>query len=114
MVSELPGRNASEPIWPRKYCNPKAQPSLFGRRQHGASQGLMRRNTSAGGQEQHGDKVIVSNGRIPPRPVAKSAEQGSRITGDTGKSVDGERDSAGSVVARKRSNVRGAKRPCCL
>jgi hypothetical protein len=34
--------------------------------------------------------------------------------GNTGKSVDGERDSAGSVVARKRSNVRGAKRPCCL
>src|ERR1017187_5416219 len=48
MVSESPGRNASEPIWPRKYCNPKAEPSLFGRRQHGASQGLMRRNTSAG------------------------------------------------------------------
>src|ERR1700687_5017794 len=48
MVSESPGRNASEPIWPRKYCNPKAEPSLLGRRQHGASQGLMRRNTSAG------------------------------------------------------------------
>src|SRR6266446_4876512 len=48
MVSESPGRNASEPIWPRKYCNPKAEPSLIGRRQHGASQGLMRRNTSAG------------------------------------------------------------------
>jgi len=47
-------------------------------------------------------------------PVEKSAEQGNRITGNTGKSVDGERDSAGSVVARKRSKVRGAKRPCCL
>ena len=39
---------------------------------------------------------------------------GSRITGGTGKSVEGERDSAGSVVARNRSNVRGAKGPCCL
>src|ERR1700689_1232208 len=48
MVSESPGRNASEPIWPRKYCNPKAEPSLIGRRQHGASHGLMRRDTSAG------------------------------------------------------------------
>jgi hypothetical protein len=57
---------------------------------------------------------MLSNWRSPPRPVEKLAEQGSRITGDTGKSVDGERDSAGSVVARKRSNVRGAKRPCCL
>src|SRR5260370_2989645 len=38
MVSELPGRNAIEPVWPRKYCRPKAEPSLLGRRQHGASQ----------------------------------------------------------------------------
>src|ERR1035441_10304071 len=48
---------------------------------------------------------MLSNWRSPPRPVEKSAEQGSRITGDPGKSVDGERDSAGSVVAMKRSNV---------
>src|ERR1700756_2322003 len=45
---------------------------------------------------------MLSNWRNPPRPVEKSGEQGSRITGNTGKSVDGERDSAGSVVARKR------------
>jgi hypothetical protein len=45
---------------------------------------------------------MLSNWRNPPRPVEKSAEQGSRITGNTGKSVDGERDSAGPVVARKR------------
>ena len=52
---------------------------------------------------------MLSNWRSPPRPVEKSAEQGSRITGDTGKSVEGERESAGPVVVRKRSNVRGAK-----
>jgi hypothetical protein len=56
---------------------------------------------------------MLSNWRNPPRPVAKSAEQGNRITGDTGKSVDDERDSAGSVVARKRSNVRGARPTNC-
>src|SRR5450631_2510593 len=44
---------------------------------------------------------MLSNWRNPPRPVEKSAEQGSRITGDTGKSADGERDSAGSVVAKE-------------
>src|SRR5580700_2050717 len=32
-------------------------------------------------------------------PSRKSTEQGNRITGNTGKAVDGERDSAGSVVA---------------
>ena len=41
---------------------------------------------------------MLSNWRNPPRPVEKSAEQGNRITGNTGKAVDGERESAGSVV----------------
>ena len=39
---------------------------------------------------------------------------GNRITGKTGKSGNGERVTDGSVVAEKRSNVRGAKGPCCL
>ena len=34
-----------------------------------------------------------------------------RITGATGKSIDGERVADGSAVAMKRSNVRGAKGP---
>ena len=37
-----------------------------------------------------------------------------RITGSTGKSADDERVEDGSVVAMKRSNVRGARGPCCL
>jgi hypothetical protein len=37
-----------------------------------------------------------------------------RITGTTGKTIEGERVADGSVVAMKRSNVRGAKGPCCL
>ena len=37
-----------------------------------------------------------------------------RITGDTGKSAEDEKEAAGSVVATKRSNVRGAKGPCHL
>ena len=57
---------------------------------------------------------MLSNWRNPLVPSEKSAEQGNRITGNTGKSVDDERESAGSIVAKKRSNVRGAKGPCCL
>src|SRR6266852_8205893 len=38
----------------------------------------------------------------------------SRITAKTGSRWKGERVAAGSVVAVKRSNVRGVKRPCCL
>jgi hypothetical protein len=37
-----------------------------------------------------------------------------RITGATGKTIEGERVADGSAVAMKRSNVRGAKGPCCL
>ena len=74
----------------------------------------MRRFTLAGLKRQQEDKDIASNWRDPPRPDAKAAEQGSHITGDTGKVVEDERESEGSTVARKRSNVRGAKGPCCL
>src|SRR5712675_2767490 len=70
--------------------------------------------TSAGWKRQHGDKDMLSNWRSPPRPGAKSSEQGSRITGETGKSAEDERVAAGSVVAMKRSNVCGAKGPCHL
>jgi hypothetical protein len=37
-----------------------------------------------------------------------------RITGSTGKSIEDERVAVGSVIAMKRGNARGAKRPCCL
>src|ERR1700740_3782008 len=57
---------------------------------------------------------MLSNWRSPPRPGAKSPEQVGRITGDAGKSAEDERVAAGSGVARKRSNVRGAKGPCHL
>jgi RNA-directed DNA polymerase len=57
---------------------------------------------------------MQSNWRSPPHPVAKSAEQGSRITGHTGKSAEDERVAAGSAVARKQGNAGGAKGPCCL
>jgi hypothetical protein len=67
-----------------------------------------------GEKRQHDDKDALSNWRSPPRPVAKSAEQGSRITGEPGKSVEGERVTEGLVIAVKRSNVRGAKESCCL
>jgi hypothetical protein len=45
---------------------------------------------------------MLSNWRNPPRLVEKSAEQGSHITGNTGKLGDGERVSAGPIVAVKR------------
>src|SRR5246127_297899 len=47
-------------------------------------------------------------------PARNRRSKVGRITGKTGKSAEDERVTAGSAVARKRSNVRGAKGPCHL
>ena len=47
-------------------------------------------------------------------PVRNHRSKVGRITGQTGKSIEGERVAEGPVVARKRSNVRGVRGPCCL
>src|SRR5947208_12690596 len=52
--------------------------------------------------------------QLSPRNVSPPRSKVGRITGDTGKSAEDERVAAGSGVARKRSNVRGAKGPCHL
>ena len=46
-------------------------------------------------------------------PTSNCRRRVSRITGNTGKAADDERESDGFVVARKRGNARGAKEPCC-
>jgi hypothetical protein len=51
------------------------------------------------------------------KPYSSRREIGgarNRITGITRKSVEDERVAEGPAVAKKRSNFRGAKRPCCL
>ena len=57
---------------------------------------------------------MLSNWRSPPRPARNRRSKVGRITGKTGKSAEVERVAAGSAVAMKRSNVRGAKGPCHL
>src|SRR6516165_10612658 len=114
MVSKSPGRNASEPIGGLENTNPKVEPSVLGRRQHGSSQltdAAIRFGGVIGTARRQGHAKQLEKPSSPRREIGGA---GSRITGDTGKSVEGERDSAGSVVARNRSNVRGAKGPCCL
>src|SRR5580704_17283414 len=56
---------------------------------------------------------MLSNWRNRPRPIAKSMEQGRSYNRQTGKVADGETVSDGLVVAENRSNVRGAREPCC-
>ena len=94
MVSESPGRNASEPSGGLdKKMNPEAEPSPYGRRQHDRPRadrgGLPLRR---GGSGQHGDKGMSSNWRNRPRPIEKSVEQGrpyNRINRENGRRRDG-------------------------
>ena len=68
-------------------------------------------STSAGWKRQHGDKDTPSNWRSPPRPGAKSPEQG-RSYNRLNRKIGRRREGGGWVlVARKRSNVRGARDP---
>ena len=116
MVSESPGRNASEPSGGLdKKMNPEAEPSPYGRRQHDRPRadrgGLPLRR---GGSGQHGDKGMSSNWRNRPRPIEQLVEQVSRITGNPGKSTEDETAAARLGVATKRGNARGARGPCCI
>lgn len=102
-------------LWPRKCECPRAEPATERRRQHeqpntdrygcspwrGGSDGTVTRTCQA-----TGEALLV--------PARNCRSKVGRITGDTGKSVEDERVAAGSVVAMKRSNVRGAKGPCHL
>src|ERR1035437_6428867 len=90
--------------------NPRAELATVERRQHGVPKSDRRGiSISAGWKRQHGDKDMPSNWRSPPRPARNHRSKVDRITGATGKSIDGERVADGSVLAMKRSNVRGAK-----
>src|SRR5271167_2330897 len=102
-------------MWPRKCVAPKAEPATGGRRQHGEPKSDRSGSfTSAGWKRQHGGKDMPSNWRALLAPARNRRSRVDRITGANGKSIEGERVAVGSVVAAKRSNVRGAKGPCCL
>ena len=59
--------------------------------------------TLAGWKRQHGDKDMPSNWRSPLVPARNRRSKVGRITGDPGKSAEGERVADGSAVAMKRA-----------
>src|SRR5437773_3690395 len=84
-------------MWPRKKVDPKAEPASVGRRQHEMPKsdrhGIL---TSAGWKRQHGGKDMPSNWRSPPRPGAKSPEQG-RSYNRLNREIDRRREGGGWV-----------------
>src|SRR5439155_23734927 len=92
-------------MWPRKKVDPKAEPASVGRRQHEMPKsdrhGIL---TSAGWKRQHGGKDMPSNWRSPPRPGAKSPEQG-RSYNRLNREIDRRREGGGWVPYERRSGV---------
>jgi len=113
-VSESPGRNESEPIGGLDKNYPKAEPSMFGRRQHDVSQtdwcGILLRR---GGRGSTVARTCQATGETVLVPARNRWRKVDRITGATGKAVEGETVAARPAVAKKQGNACGAKGPCC-
>src|SRR5437867_7351182 len=114
MVSESPGRNASE-----REMAPKRQPRRpSGRLLREGNMGRRRLADAAAHSGGAGSDSTVTRRHpatgetllVPPR---NRRNQVGRITGAPGKAADGERVADGPGVARKRGKARGAKGPCC-
>jgi hypothetical protein len=115
MVSESPGRNGSEPVVASTKNKPRRPSSLMSSEGNMARRRLAEATRHSGGvvRDSTVTKDMLSNWRSRPRPMEKSVEQRSRITGATGKSTAGETVTARPVVAMKWGNTHGAKGPCC-
>ncbi len=109
MVSESPGRNASEREMASKSPNSGGREGNTGRRsladEASRSGGAGSDSTVTQTHRATGETLLV--------PLRNQRKQVGRITGTPGKSADGERVADGSGVAMKRGNARGAKGPCC-
>src|SRR5262249_25951736 len=109
------GRNASE-----REVAPKVS-SPGGRARNREGEGCMARRKPidatghSGGVVSDGTRTRThrATGETLLVPTRKGGSGVSRITGNTGKSVDDERVADGLVVALKRRNGRGVKEPCC-
>lgn len=114
-VSELSGRNTCERRGSPETDKPRRPSrSLYGegKREHRtmadavvSSGGVVATAREQGHVEATGETRLV--------PAGNCRSKVGRITGSTGKAVEGERESDGHAVAMKRDNARGAKVPCC-
>jgi len=115
MVSELPGRNKSEPTGGLvRILTSEAELAPWKRRHHGRSH--PDRSDSSfrrGGRGGTATRTYQATGEAVLVPSRNRWSRVGRITGNTGKSTEDETVAAGFVVAMKRGNARGAKGPCC-
>src|SRR5260221_12825653 len=100
---------------PRKGEGPGAEPSTGRGKQHGSTQ-----TDRCGGFRSGGVEATArwqGHAKQLERPSSSRREIGGAencITGNTGKSMEDERELEGSIVSMKRGNARGERGPCCL
>ena len=115
MVSESPGRNASEPTGGPVKNKPRRPSYLLpGEGSMGwrnLAEALI--HSGRGGRGGTVTRKCRATGETVLVPSRNRWSKVGRITGNTGKSIEDETVAAGFVVAMKRSNARGAKGPCC-
>jgi len=115
MVSESPGRNASERELAPKDPKPRRPSGRLPREGNTGRRSLADAAARSGGA--WSDSTVTQTHRATGEtllvPLRNQRSQVGRITGGPGKSSDGERVADGSAVAMKRGNARGAKGPCC-
>jgi hypothetical protein len=87
MVSESPGRNASEPIGSLVRIEvPEAEPVVWGRRQHEMSHADWRgMSLRRGGRDSTVTRADRATGEAVLAPVRNGRSKVGSITGDTGK-----------------------------
>ena len=73
-----------------------------------------RRRVAGGSRFSTVARTCRATGEALLAPARNRRSTVDRITGATGKSIEGERVTDGFVVALRRGNARGAKEPCCL
>jgi len=110
---ESPGRNNSERVCGLENAKirgpspqPKGEGSMGGRNLTDAATSPRR-----GGSDSTVARACQATGEALLVPARNHRSKVDRITGLTGKSIDGERVADGSAVALKRSNVRGVHGP---
>lgn len=114
-VSEISGRNESERTGSLETDKPRRPSRSVVGEGSRSGRNVVDASVSSGGvvAVARDQGHVVATGETLSAPARNRWSKVDRITGETGKSVEGGRESEGHIVVGKRGNARGAKVPCC-
>jgi hypothetical protein len=114
-VSHRAATKVNPEVASKQNLDPEAEPSGSGRRPHGTSRADQSDMTlRRGGRGSTVTRACRATGETVLVPSRNRWSRVGRITGNTGKTADGETVAARLGVARKWGNAHGAKGPYCI